>query len=32
MTLVVITHDDAVSRRAGRRVRITDGRLTTEDR
>ncbi|WP_262060980.1 ABC transporter ATP-binding protein [Streptomyces sp. STR69] len=32
MTLVVITHDDAVSRRAGRRVRITDGRLTTEER
>ncbi|MFD8454923.1 MULTISPECIES: ATP-binding cassette domain-containing protein, partial [Streptomyces] len=27
MTLVVITHDDAVSRRAGRRVRIRDGRL-----
>ncbi|WP_442811616.1 ABC transporter ATP-binding protein [Streptomyces sp. NBC_01288] len=30
MTLVVITHDDAVSRRAGRRVRITDGRLAEE--
>lgn len=30
VTLVVITHDEAVSRRAGRRVRITDGRLTTE--
>jgi putative ABC transport system ATP-binding protein len=28
-TLVVITHDEAVSGRAGRRVRITDGRLTT---
>jgi putative ABC transport system ATP-binding protein len=27
-TLVVITHDEAVSRRAARRVRITDGRLT----
>jgi putative ABC transport system ATP-binding protein len=30
MTLVLITHDDAVSRRAGRRVRITDGSLTLE--
>ncbi|MFE5259604.1 ABC transporter ATP-binding protein [Streptomyces coelicoflavus] len=30
MTLVVITHDDAVSRRAGRRVRIRDGRLMEE--
>ena len=30
MTLVVITHDEAVSRRAGRRVRITDGRLAEE--
>lgn len=28
LTLVVITHDDVVSARAGRRVRITDGRLT----
>ncbi|MEV4636393.1 ABC transporter ATP-binding protein [Actinoplanes sp. NPDC049548] len=27
-TLLVITHDDAVAARAGRRVRITDGRLT----
>jgi putative ABC transport system ATP-binding protein len=27
LTLVVITHDEAVSRRAGRRVRIADGRL-----
>jgi putative ABC transport system ATP-binding protein len=27
-TLVVITHDEAVSARAARRVRITDGRLT----
>ncbi|GAA2903209.1 ABC transporter ATP-binding protein [Actinoplanes cyaneus] len=27
-TLVVITHDETVSRRAGRRVRIADGRLT----
>jgi len=27
-TLVVITHDETVSMRAGRRVRITDGRLT----
>ncbi|MER7540584.1 ABC transporter ATP-binding protein [Streptomyces sp. NPDC097704] len=27
MTLLVITHDDAVSARAGRRVRIRDGRL-----
>ncbi|MET0495416.1 MAG: ATP-binding cassette domain-containing protein, partial [Actinoplanes sp.] len=26
-TLVVITHDEAVSARAARRVRITDGRL-----
>ncbi|MEW1720682.1 ABC transporter ATP-binding protein [Streptomyces sp. NPDC093109] len=30
MTLVLITHDETVSRRAGRRVRITDGRLTLE--
>ncbi|MFE9629044.1 ABC transporter ATP-binding protein [Streptomyces sp. NPDC006527] len=30
MTLVVITHDDAVSRRASRRVRIRDGRLSQE--
>ncbi|WP_443044796.1 ABC transporter ATP-binding protein [Streptomyces sp. NBC_00343] len=30
MTLVVITHDEAVSRRAGRRVRITDGCLAEE--
>jgi putative ABC transport system ATP-binding protein len=30
ITLVVITHDEAVSGRAGRRVRITDGRLTQE--
>lgn len=30
VTLVLITHDDTVSRRAGRRVRITDGRLTLE--
>jgi len=29
-TLVVITHDEAVSARAARRVRITDGRLTEE--
>ena len=29
-TLVVITHDDVVSRRAGRRVRISDGRLAEE--
>jgi putative ABC transport system ATP-binding protein len=29
-TLVVITHDDIVSRRADRRVRIHDGRLTQE--
>lgn len=29
-TLVVITHDDVVSQRAGRRVRIGDGRLTEE--
>jgi putative ABC transport system ATP-binding protein len=29
-TLVVITHDAAVSQRAGRRVRIRDGRLTEE--
>lgn len=28
LTLVVITHDPAVSARASRRVRITDGRLT----
>ncbi|MFG2755706.1 ABC transporter ATP-binding protein [Streptomyces wuyuanensis] len=30
MTLVVITHDDTVSRRATRRVRIRDGRLVQE--
>jgi putative ABC transport system ATP-binding protein len=30
MTLVLITHDETVSRRAGQRVRITDGRLTQE--
>lgn len=30
MTLVLITHDETVSRRAGQRVRITDGRLTLE--
>ncbi|WP_431958999.1 ABC transporter ATP-binding protein [Actinacidiphila sp. bgisy160] len=30
MTLLVITHDDAVSARAGRRVRIRDGRLSQE--
>lgn len=30
VTLVLITHDETVSRRAGRRVRITDGRLTLE--
>jgi putative ABC transport system ATP-binding protein len=30
MTLIVITHDEAVSERAGRRVRINDGRLTEE--
>jgi putative ABC transport system ATP-binding protein len=30
MTLVVITHDEAVSGRAGRRVRIRDGRLSEE--
>lgn len=30
VTLVLITHDEAVSRRAGQRVRITDGRLTLE--
>ncbi|MFJ7078486.1 ABC transporter ATP-binding protein [Streptomyces sp. NPDC098781] len=28
MTLVVITHDEVVSRRASRRVRITDGQLS----
>ena len=28
LTLVVITHDDEVSRRAGRQVRIIDGHLT----
>ena len=28
LTLVVITHDDEVSRRAGRQVRIIDGNLT----
>ncbi|MEW1721062.1 ABC transporter ATP-binding protein [Streptomyces sp. NPDC093109] len=32
MTLVVITHDESVSRRAEMRVRITDGRLTVEGR
>ncbi|MEV7077966.1 ABC transporter ATP-binding protein [Streptomyces sp. NPDC093516] len=31
MTLLVITHDDAVSARAGRRVRIRDGRLSQEE-
>ncbi|WP_128382438.1 ABC transporter ATP-binding protein [Streptomyces cavernae] len=30
MTLVVITHDEAVSRRANRRVRISDGQLSQE--
>ncbi|MEV7992610.1 ABC transporter ATP-binding protein [Streptomyces sp. NPDC086077] len=30
MTLLVITHDDSVSRRATRRVRIRDGRLGQE--
>ncbi|MFE0632547.1 ABC transporter ATP-binding protein [Streptomyces sp. NPDC058864] len=30
MTLLVITHDDAVSGRASRRVRISDGRLSQE--
>jgi putative ABC transport system ATP-binding protein len=30
MTLLLITHDETVSGRAGRRVRITDGRLTLE--
>ncbi|WP_329375068.1 ABC transporter ATP-binding protein [Streptomyces sp. NBC_01483] len=30
MTLLVITHDDTVSKRAGRRVRINDGRLGQE--
>lgn len=28
LTLIVITHDDAVAGRAGRRVRIADGRLS----
>ncbi|MEV8252289.1 ABC transporter ATP-binding protein [Microbacterium sp. NPDC076768] len=28
LTLVVITHDDGVARRAGRGIRITDGRLS----
>ncbi|MFJ8828231.1 ABC transporter ATP-binding protein [Streptomyces sp. NPDC102467] len=32
MTLVVITHEEAVSARAHRRVRINDGRLTEEHR
>lgn len=32
MTLVVITHEEAVSRRADRRVRISDGRLVEERR
>lgn len=32
MTLVVITHEETVSARADRRVRISDGRLTEEDR
>ncbi|KOV73803.1 macrolide ABC transporter ATP-binding protein [Streptomyces sp. AS58] len=30
MTLLVITHDDSVSRRASRRVRIHDGRLSQD--
>jgi putative ABC transport system ATP-binding protein len=29
LTLAVITHDDEISRRAQRRVRITDGTLGT---
>ncbi|MCX4724260.1 ABC transporter ATP-binding protein [Streptomyces sp. NPDC090052] len=32
MTLVVITHEEAVSRRADRQVRISDGRLVEERR
>lgn len=28
LTLIVITHDDAVARRAARRIRIADGRLS----
>ncbi|GAA4917889.1 ABC transporter ATP-binding protein [Membranihabitans marinus] len=32
LTLLVITHDDEVARRAQRRVRITDGRLTELER
>lgn len=28
LTLIVITHDDAVARRAGRSIRISDGRLS----
>lgn len=28
LTLIIITHDDAVARRAGRSIRIADGRLT----
>ncbi|KIF67338.1 macrolide ABC transporter ATP-binding protein [Streptomyces sp. AcH 505] len=32
VTLVLITHDETVSRRASRRVRITDGCLTQETR
>jgi putative ABC transport system ATP-binding protein len=31
MTLLVITHDDTVSMRASRRVRIHDGRLSQEN-
>ena len=27
LTLVMITHDDAIAQRAGRRIRITDGHL-----
>ena len=31
-TIVLITHDDAVSRRAQRRITIADGRITREER
>jgi putative ABC transport system ATP-binding protein len=31
LTLVIVTHEEFVARRARRRVRMTDGRLTEEE-
>ena len=31
LTLVIVTHEEPVARRARRRVRMTDGRLTEEE-